>query len=137
MAGWSTVRGAPVVLMCRNGTAQLALEREKEGADKALYAVDRKCSRRRNKEKSSLAHARRSSKLQRAKLARSCGEERRREGVIQARREDLAQLAPEMVRREGESREKGERLGPGAGGAGRRWREVVNRPHSLPHQEWQ
>ena len=59
-----------------------------------------------------MVRARRLSKLQWAKLAWRCREERRREGLIQASREDLAQLAPELVRREGESKEKGERLCP-------------------------
>lgn len=49
---------------------------------------------------------------------------------MRASREALAQLAPELVGREGESKEKGGRLWPRAGGLGRRRREVVNRAHA-------
>lgn len=92
---------------------QSALEMEEEGADRAVYTTERKQRRRSKKEKNSLVGARRLSKLQWAELAWRCGkEERRREGLIQASWEDIAQLAPVLVWREGESKEKGERLCP-------------------------
>ena len=74
----------------------------------------------RSKKENSLVHTRRLSKLQWAKLAWRCGKEkRRREGLIQASREDLAQLSLELVEREGESKEKGERLCPRSWGRGK------------------
>lgn len=56
---------------------------------------------------------------------------------MQVSREVLAQLAPELVGREGESKEKGGGFGPGLGdweGVGGRWLIEHTR---LPHREWQ
>jgi len=86
----------------RNGTSkQLALEVEEEGADRTLLTMESKWRRRSKKEKNRLVHARSLSNLQWTKLAWRCRKEegKRRGGQIQARRQDLAQLAPVLVER--------------------------------------
>lgn len=86
-----------------------------------------------------MVYTRRLSKLQWAKLAWRCGKEmRRREGLIQTSREDLAQLALELAEREGVKQGEGGEalpleLGEREGAGGRR---LIDRTR-MPHQEWQ
>lgn len=91
---------------------QSALEMEEEGADRAVYTTERERRRRSKKEQLGPCKETEQAAVGRASVWR-CGKEgRRREGLIQASWEDIAQLAPVLVWREGESKEKGERLCP-------------------------
>lgn len=104
----------PVLLMCRSGTAHPSSQHWRwKKKEQIGLCILQKENGEEGVRKNSLVRARSLSKLQWAELAWRCGkEERRREGLIQASWEDIAQLAPVLVWREGESKEKGERLCP-------------------------